>query len=242
MQKKKAFLLIVTVLFGCFVTAFFFIDAKRSKDFTKGMFPLWDGSAFMLIPPYGSEAVCIIQCEPMQSEWKGEKVSSQGPLWNYMIKSYSDKYEIQQILDRLHNPEMQTPSTVEAGQCLLVVFISHQLNSQSTIRIPFRLDDEGYAVTPRGKDRKLYKILKGGLEEWHAGQTAQRERDRAQALLFSFMQSVEKRLRETLSEDQYMAIINKPLPFSTEEFKAFLMEKQEDPNAILSILKESGEL
>jgi hypothetical protein len=137
---------------------------------------------------------------------------------------------------------MLSLSIVDAERCLVAVFISRELNSQSAIKIPFQLDENGYAVTPRGKDRRLYQILKGGLEEWHAGQAAERERDRAQALLFVYMQSVEKRRRETLSEDEYMATINDPLPFSTEEFKAFLIEKQEDPDAILSILQESGNL
>jgi hypothetical protein len=76
MKKKKIILLIVTVLLGCLVTAFFFfIDAKRSRDFTKGMFPLWDGSQIKLFPPYKSDVACIIQCEPMRLEWEGGKKS-----------------------------------------------------------------------------------------------------------------------------------------------------------------------
>lgn len=228
MKKKNIILFIVTALFGCLVGSFLPINTKRSMGFTKEMFPLWDGSD-VLFPPYGSDTVCMIQCESIRPGSKEKKISSQEPIWYCKIKTYSDKYEVQRTLDCLRDPEILTPSIVESEQYLLAVFASHKLNSLSAFRIPFQLDETGYAITPRGKDRTLYKILKNGLEEWHAVLAEEREQDHAQKLLYDYMLSVEKKRRETLSENEYLAKINDPLPFSVDDFRAFLKKNTKTP-------------
>jgi len=206
-------------------------------------FVIWQGNSILenYMRRSGS-IVCFVQCEPMSDDPGTPEantlgiVGTESPYRKRTIKTYGDHEQLQQIMERLYAPDIRQRQNIETGRCLLAVAVSHDLLPQPFIQIPFELGEDGYAVTPLGKDRKLYEILKGGLDEWHAVLATERERERAQGLLWEYIHFVEKSRRESLSEEEYITKMNDPLPLSTEEFKVFLAKKQEDVESIISTL------
>lgn len=221
MENKKICLQIVTALIaGSLVIVFCascFRQAQQAESSEQKMFPVWDGRTD-IFSPYDSEIICLVQFEPMQLEWEGQKVELQEPSWNYVIKTYSENDDIQQLFEYLHNPQIRIAQEIKAEQCLLVLFVSRKLNRQFAIRIPFRLDEDGYAVTPRGEDRRLYQILKQGLDEWQIAKEAEYEIYRAVGHYLVY----ESQQRHQMSR---------------EGFKSFLRDRNENPQDIIDTLQ-----
>jgi hypothetical protein len=102
------------------------------------------------------------------------------PLLEYVpVKVYSDKGIIKKILGKLNSPEQRQNYKVETEDYLLLIGISRKLNSQFILRIPFKLTEDGYAITRRGRDKELYEILNSGLKEWEEQKKAEKDRDDA---------------------------------------------------------------
>jgi hypothetical protein len=216
---KKIYLFTMLIIICLLIALFFFNREGKivAEDSEIKLFPLWDGNS-VITPPYESDIVCIVQCEPMQIEWEGKKVKSREPFWNYLIKTYSDKDTIQQIFDFLYAPEEPGHSTLDTERYLLVVSVSRKLNSQSATRIPYQLSKDGYAITPCGKDRRLYEILNGGLMEWQSRMEFENKVHRAIMHIIAY---------DSLHRDR----------FSREGFEDFLRQKNEDPNENIRTLQ-----
>jgi hypothetical protein len=117
----------------------------------------------------------------MRKEIKDYEVYGDYPLLSYIpVKAWSDRNSINRIIGLLHTPEEKNRSNVETEDYLVVVRIDRELNSQEIVRVPFKLTDDGFAITPRGKDKTLYELLSAGLEEWKARKQA--EEDRIEAI------------------------------------------------------------
>jgi hypothetical protein len=243
-MRTKAYPVIYVVLLVSLVVVGFSCT-KQKKLFQKSavqkqedMFPVWQGESF-IDPPSGSKIVCLVQCEPVPFE-QDVKISEgvgvfgpDSPNRKYLIKTYGDKEQIRRITEYLLAPEVPGRRKIESGRCLLAVSVSHNLIPQPLIQIPFELSDDGYAITPRGKDRLLYEILKGGLDEWNAENETRKELERSQGLFWAYLRAVDERLRKELSEKEYIEKKKEPPTLSKEEFKNFLRQNNEDADAIL---------
>ncbi len=227
MKNKDRYLVLATLL-GILSCS----SCTKQKQFVQeqqNLFPLWNGSLPIESSTFLSESkiVCIVQCEPMQLEYEirnaknGEKNAMLNerisPFWKYLIKVYSHKNEIRQISDSLDTPELAGQFHLNTGRCLVVISVANRLNSQTAIRVPFELNDDGYAITPRGKDRKLYKILNSALKEWHA----QIEADERVCQAVRHFGQYQVGSRDKLTE---------------QGFRSYLQQKNEDPNVTISIL------
>jgi hypothetical protein len=97
-----------------------------------------------------------------------------------IVEVFSDENRIEQVLHALKQPEHQEQYTIKSEHCLLIISISRTLNRQIAIRVPFVLTESGYAVTPMGKDRSLYKILTSALENRDIKLQTEKEKGEAQ--------------------------------------------------------------
>jgi len=173
------------------------------------MFPKWEGYDIsyryygdrVRKMPFVSrlrDIVCIVQyiyigddghkwdykdIQQMREKWKDE-VAGGGdyPVLSYIpVKAYADRDVVERIMNRLYSPEYrQNHNDVETyEEYLLLIEIDRKLNSQTIIRVPYKLTEDGHAITPRGKDKELYEILNSGLKEWEGQKKAEKDRDDA---------------------------------------------------------------
>jgi hypothetical protein len=164
------------------------------------MFPKWEGDDIDGGPHKNvgwtmPDIVCIVQylyqgdyhdytlnyeeIQQLRKKYKYETTSEGDyPFFYYLpVKRYSDPKMIKKIIDRLNSPEQRQNCVLETEDYLLLIEIDRKLNSQLIIRVPYKLAEAGYAITPRGKDKELYEILNSGLKEWEAQKKAEKDRD-----------------------------------------------------------------
>lgn len=165
-----------------------------------GMYPKWQGYDIRNNNEFtggGDDIVCIVQYmylgstlgkldnqriremrEEMATSAKlNEQIRGDYPLLSYIpVKGWSDRESINRIIDLLHNPEKKHRSDVETEDYLVLIRIDRKLTASEIVRVPFKLADDGFAVTPRGKDAALFTLLSSGLQEWQARKKAEEER------------------------------------------------------------------
>jgi hypothetical protein len=175
------------------------------------MFPKWDGiNGIDYIDHVSEDMFCIVQyiyqgdgcgykmkyerIQQLRKKWKNETTSEGDyPLFYYVpVKRYSDPEMIKKIIGRLNSPEQRQSYVLETEDYLLLIGISRKLNSQFIIRVPYKLAEAGYALTPRGKDKELYEILSSGLIEWETQKKAEKDRNDAIFRLFKQARESEK--------------------------------------------------
>jgi hypothetical protein len=180
------------VTLGAFVSLLFIIRCYSNHlQHYQGVFLTWDG-VFTLDEHRGPgprDLVCIVQYVHKPSprfvadvegiDWFcPDPTEYRFGLPNHsVVNVYSEQEEIERILKGLNQPEYQAYSKyrsyykIQSEHCLLLISASRCFEPQDAtyaVRVPFVLTENGYAVTPRGKDRTLYKILTSALEEWDA--------------------------------------------------------------------------
>jgi hypothetical protein len=233
----------IGILFINYHTNHMFIATSSQKQ---SMFPKWNGYDISY-GQYGAEdIVCIVQytyspdigeyrtkledTRRLRKEWAGE-VANGGdyPLLRYVpVKGYADKEIIKRIIGKLHAPEQRGEwnTNIETDDYLLLVGISRKLESQFIFRVPFKLTEDGYAITPRGKDKELYELLNSGLKEWEVQRIAEKERSDAIYNLY-------KKARDSDNVDYNTLYV--------ELKKLDALFGAKDPNDLRQIIKEQKE-
>jgi len=180
----------------------------------RGMFPRWNGYDISYGRYGGPEdIVCIVQymyysdnsgreidygiVQRARTERKKYMANGEGdyPLLSYVpVKAYADKDMIKKIISKLHSPEYREGRNIniETEDYLLLIGIDRKLDSQFIIRVPFKLAEDGYVVTPRGRDRELYELLNSALKDWVAQRKAEKDRLDAIYRLYSQARESEK--------------------------------------------------
>ncbi len=192
MKNHGIFLLFMLFLFlfGCSRRCL-----NKSNSYPK-LLPVWDGaSALYSRVPDDEIPVCIVQfgspeegpdyfslyhpypavksSKAEMSRWRGKSTFESGewdglPPRRTLIKVYSEPNEISQMIACLYDPELPEKYVIKPNSVLVVISISSHLHSQTTRLVPFALTKDGFAVTPRGKDKTLYKLLASALKERNA--------------------------------------------------------------------------
>jgi hypothetical protein len=217
---------------------------RQNEQIKPKMFPLWNGKSPLFRMSDSEMPVCVIQYEPMKEPdnsvvykpladadnhmlaiSKRDEVTTfdnEGwdglPQWRHVVKVFCNKDEIGQIIDCLYEPELPGKYIFEPTRFLAIISVSNCLYSQTTILVPYAISGDGYAVTPRGKDQKLYEILNLALQDWHAQVKADNTTSRAIGYLLQYNPGCRKNP-------------------SKEGFRAFLRAKNEYPDSIISTLE-----
>ncbi len=222
MKTKITCLMIAILLILSGVGAFRFWSMKsagkvlpmfpkwKSLNASSGYYNHWNADAIVCIVQYiynGSRCEYGMKYEDIQQMRKECKAytTKEGdyPVVDYVpVKVYSDKDIIKKIISRLNSPEQrQNCDDIETEDYLLMIDISRELNSQTIIRVPYKLTEDGYAITPRGKDKELYEILNSGLKEWDAQLKAEKEKGEAEIRRSNAIYRLCKQARESENVD-----------------------------------------
>lgn len=198
----------------CFVLILLICSSctRQNRGEQENLFPVWQSYL-----PFEPEVVCIVQCEPIWLEYKGERSLA---FSRHFVKTYSDKNQLRQIVESLFAPEIPGHNELKSGRCLLVVSVANRLNSQTAVRVPFDLGDDGYAIIPTGRDRQLYNILHSALIEWDVQKKAESKVEWAIGFIAQYS-SLQYRDDKKITRDG---------------FQSYLKQKNEDPNIIINTL------
>ncbi|MCX6827627.1 MAG: hypothetical protein NTV06_10255, partial [candidate division Zixibacteria bacterium] len=252
MKTKITCLMIAILLILLGVGAFRFWSMKsegkvlpmfpkwKSLNASSGYYDHWNADAIVCIVQYiynGSSCGYKYEdIQQMRKKWKAYTTKEGDyPVVRYVpIKTYADKDIIKKIIDKLNSPKQrQNSDDIETEDYLLMIDISRELNSQTIIRVPYKLAEEGYAITPRGKDKELYEILNSGLKEWDAQLKAEKEEREARVKKSDAIFHLYKQARESEKVDY------KSLFLELKKLDALFGAK--DPNELEQRLKGEKE-
>lgn len=192
MRQKHIYIILMAIAGMLGICCFIVWRLQTRLSHYQGIFLTWDGcfSLDEFRGPGTRDLVCIVQYTYKHSprfvpdaegdEWTcaEQKENLLNPPIHSIVKVYIRREEIEPILKALNQPEYPAYSskhrkfyTIQSDHCLVLLSISRRFEMPGTtyaVHIPYVLTENGFAVTPRGKDRRLYNILTAALEEWDA--------------------------------------------------------------------------
>gem|GEM_PF-6401955 len=257
MRQKNICIIILMAIAGMLGTCCFIVWRLQTRlSHYQGIFLTWDGwfSLDEFRGPGTRDLVCIVQYTYKHSprfvpdaegyEWicaeQKEKILNP-PIYS-IVKVYTRREEIEPILKGLNQPECPAYSskhrdfyTIQSDHCLVLLSVSRRFEMPGTthaVRIPYLLTENGYAVTPRGKDSGLYSILSAALEEWDAQMKAECEEKESRAKKAEAVYRLFQQARE-VEEVDYPALF--------EELKKLGVDFK-DPNEIRRLIEGEKEV